>query len=225
MSRNFLQLTFAVLASALCAASANAIPTQVSAVDDPLCCDILSVPINVHELGIGIAAAPFPLNERISATSQPISIFACPSNANPGTNSAEVFMTNLTGLSWSDVWYVSDDPDTRITNWDGFVNGSRAFKIDHVGINNPLLNESINVNGIFEPGEVWDFVIDGYQNNFFLPASALNSIGVGNLSLGDQISSGSIIAIQNTVPEPATCLMLASGLAGIVMRRRSTRGR
>ena len=64
------------------------------------------------------------------------------------------------------MWYVADFPDTRITNWDGSVNGSLAFKIDNVGINQPLIGESINVNGIFEPGEIWDFIIDGYQNNF-----------------------------------------------------------
>jgi hypothetical protein len=215
MFRNFLQLVTTAASSLLFAASAVAIPMQVTSQDDPMCCDTLLVPINVHELGI--PTPPFPQDEKIAAQDSFTPFIACPPHAT-GIASTLVSMTNLTGIDWKDVWYVADTPDTRISNRDGFVNGADAFKIDHVGINTPLLFESINTDGIFQAGEIWDFVIDGYQNNFGLPASAFNSVGVGSFSVGDQFSSGSIIAVA--VPEPTTCLLLLMGLCITASLRR-----
>jgi len=84
MTRKMFQMLLVALAAASFATSAQAVPTVVTAVDDPLCCDVLTVPTNVHELGIGVAAMPFPPNEHISASDQLISTFACPSNAVAG---------------------------------------------------------------------------------------------------------------------------------------------
>jgi hypothetical protein len=219
MFRNFLPLVTAVVTSLLFAASAVAIPMQVTSQDDPTCCDTLVVPINVHELGI--PTPPFPQNEKIAAQDSFTPFLACPPHAT-GIASTLVSMVNLTGIHWKDVWYVADTPDTRISNRDGFVNNADAFKIDHVGINTPLLAESINTNGIFEAGETWEFVIDGYQNNFGLPASAFNSVGVGSFSVGDQFSSGSIIAVA--VPEPASVALVSIAFVGVSLlcRRRRT---
>lgn len=165
-------------------------------------CDLLSVPADVDELGI----VSFPPDESILATDVPTPILACTSASNGGVASVEVSITNLTNRSFRELWYVAD-PQTTITNVDGRVNGGRAFKIDSIGLNQSLMAESANTNGIFEPGEQWDFVIDGYVNAFALPASALHSVGlVGNLSANDSQSSGSIIAMP--VPEPTTSALV-----------------
>jgi hypothetical protein len=221
MFRNCLQPVAAVLTSMVVATSAMAIPMTVTSQDDPLCCDTLNVPMNVHELGI--PTPPFPQDEKINAQEHATTVLACPPHA-MGIPSRLVEMINLTGINWKDVWYVADTPDTRITNRDGFVNGADAFKIDKIGINTPLVFEGMNPDGIFEAGEIWGFVIDGYQNNFGLPASAFNSVGVGSFSVGDQFSSGSIIAVA--VPEPG-CVVLALvsasiGACGLLRRRYTT---
>lgn len=192
---------------------AGAMVTTVTSFDVVNCCDVLVVPTLVDELGINI----FPANETITATDQLATTIACPSQANALTVATQVAITNMTGRSFTDLWYVGD-PETLLTNVDGDVNGQHAFKIDAVGINRPLIIESINTNGIFEPGEQWDFLIDDYANAFGLPASALMSIGVGNLSVGDQKSSGSIIAIP--VPEPTSVVLGGTAALAVLGLRR-----
>jgi hypothetical protein len=201
---------------ALKASTAFAMPTSVTHVDIPNCCDFLSVPTNVDELG----AVVFPQNETITATEIPTPIVACPSQFNNQIASIQVSITNLTGRSFDHLWYVAD-PETTITNLDGLVNGQHAFKIDSIGINQNLMFESINANGQFEPGEQWDFVIDGYFNTFGLPPSQMQSIGVGSFSAGDSDSTGSIIAAP--VPEPSSCLLALSTLGSLFFRRGSQR--
>jgi hypothetical protein len=195
----------------LAASTALAVPTTVTHVEVPACCDFLSVPTQVDELG----AVVFPPNETISATDIFTPIIACPSQPNNQVASVQVSSTNLTGRSFAHLWYVAD-PETTITNLDGLVNGEEAFHIDSVGLNQNLMFESINANGVFEPGEQWDFVIDGYFNTFGLPASQMQSIGVGPFSAGDSDSTGSIIAAP--VPEP-TSLTIALCFVPVLLRR------
>ena len=58
------------------------------------------------------------------------------------------------------LWYVAD-PETTITNFDGLIgnvglfDAEEAFRIDSVGINRPLVFESLVYNDLFEPGETW----------------------------------------------------------------------
>ena len=178
-------------------------------------CDPLSVPNVVDELGIG-----FPPDEAIDAFSNPTADIACSSSSQyqPGQVNELVTIFNGTGRDFTDLWYVAD-LETRITNIDGLVNDGLAFKIDTVGLNTPLVSESILLDGIFQAGESWDFIIDGYSHPA-LPASAIASVGaVGAGSFGDPLSSGSIIALP--VPEPATCVLMALGLVATVLPRRS----
>jgi hypothetical protein len=211
--KSALTLTLVV---ALAASTALAVPTTVTHQDIPNCCDFLFVPTNVDELGEVI----FPANELITATEIPTPIVACPSQPNNQIASVQVSITNLTGRSFSNLWYVAD-PETTITNKDGLVNGELAFKIDAVGLNQSLVFESINTNGVFEPGEQWDFVIDGFFNTFGLPASQMESIGVGPFSAGDSDSTGSIIA--SPIPEPTAFLLAAAALISVPLSRRSAR--
>ena len=196
------------LALLLASRPAAASPVSVSSQDDPTCCDTLTVPNNVDELGIA-----FPPDELISANSIPTPDIACIQHAIPGVVNRLVRMTNLSGIDWQDLWYVAD-PETTITNRDGFVNGESAFKIDAIGANRPLLTESFSpADGIFKAGETWEFILDGFFNSLNLPASAFRSVGlVGGASGGDIDSSGSIIAV-GVVPEPEG-LLLALGVCG-----------
>ena len=150
----------------------------------------------------------------------------------------QVAITNRTHRHFEDLYYVGDVHDypgileTTFTNVDEWVAdvtpGNQwtapglAFKIDAVGLNTPLVFESMTPDQIFEPGETWEFVIQEYANIWGaagLPPSALGSVGlapygaIAQASMLDQISSGSIIT-----PEPATIAML--GLGGLAMLRR-----
>jgi hypothetical protein len=146
----------------------------------------------------------------------------------------QVWIQNLTSRSFYAIYYVGDVHDigleTTFTNVDEDVadvspwhtnnDPGLAFKIDAVGNNTPLVYED-NPNGIFEPGEVWEFVIQEYSNTLGLPPSALGSVGpapwgaIAQASMQDTISSGSIIT-----PEPATIALLGIGSLVVLRRKR-----
>jgi hypothetical protein len=217
--QNALLLSSALVVALAIAAPAFAVPVSVTH-NNLGNCDILIVPTNLHELGLGaVSGGPFPSNEEITASDVLTGNDACSSSIN-----TLVTMTNLSGKDWEHVWYVAD-PETVISNFDGLVNGELAFKIDFVGANSPLVFESLIADGIFQAGETWEFLIDDYLNALGLPASAFGSCAggspcttglVGSLSVGDLDSSGSIIV----TPEPTTVLLLAFGLAGLAVHRR-----
>jgi hypothetical protein len=200
---------------------ARAVPTNVTAFDTPHCDPL--IPMNfVHELG---DAPVFPTNELLLSAETITQQSACPSHDNPLLINTRIRIVNLSGLFWQDMHYVADintatTPGTSISNEDGIVNGGQAFRIDTVGVNTPLQFESITANGIFEPGEVWDFIIDDYMHVTGSPATPFDSIGVGGFSAGLP-STGSIIATE--VPEPGA-LAYASVLgAALLSRRRRAR--
>jgi len=161
----------------------------------------------------------------------------CPAdyqNEESGTT-VQVEITNLTTRYFEELYYVGDvhddgTPETVFTNLDEFVGDVTpgnpgvgvhgwAFKIDAIGLNTPLVFESLTPDGIFEPGEIWEFVVQEYTNMFALPASALASVGpppfgaIAQASMGDLVSSASIIT-----PEPMTVCLL--GLGALALRKK-----
>jgi len=172
---------------------AFALPTMIGGTFNDPRCDTLSVPSDLHELGVG-----FPIDELISVVDIGTGPPACPS-AGPAFSEI-VAITNLSSNFWTDLWYVSETP-VDINNFDGLVGLEAGFKIDSVGLNTPLIFESLTSDGVFEPGETWHFVIDNYLdlNTFFVPVSAFDSPGLE--SPGP--SNGNIIAVLGAGPPVA----------------------
>lgn len=175
-------------------------------------------PINgwVEELGNQfdhINHLPFPDDEWITSGSNETLEHTCILGPDdPGIPNILVSITNNTGRCWTDLWYVAD-PETSLSNFDiERINGMKAFKIDKINNNRPLVYESMAQDSKFSPGETWSFIIDDYFNAQ-LPASALASLGVPSNGTNDG-SSGSIIAI----PEPCTIAVLAIG--ALALRRK-----
>ena len=198
------------------APAANAISTTTAFADTPPC-DLLSGPSVLDELGF--PATGFPAGVQISAQDGLVNNPVCLATKIPGNADTAVRMTNLNSISFSDVWYVAE-PGTNFTNDDGTINGMHAFKIDAVGANTPLISESINANGIFEPGEIWTFIVQDYSNTSGLAASSFTEIGVPS----NGPSSAASIVADPVVPEPGTFGLIAFGLIGLCRFGRARRG-
>lgn len=224
-------LTVAFLA--VLATTASAYPVQVVHVDTPDC-DPLFIPLDVHEIG---DLAIFPADESLFATDLgPTPLIPCPPNDNPSLLEVLVDIRNTSGKVWTEVWYVANS-ETSITNIDGEANDiafpplQEVFRIDNSvsdpnGTHHPLVFESMTPDGIWEIGESWQFVLQDYTNALGLPASAINSLGVGNASAGGAggvvTSSGSIIA--TTIPEPASAVTAALAIGIGCLGRLRKRG-
>lgn len=216
MVRSTLTLGTALLGLTAFAGSALAFPVTTVFVDIPGACDPLAGPLHTDELG---HMPPFPTDEWIDSVTTLTSTPACPASDDPGVPNTLVRITNLTGRSFTDLWYVGEPNFTFFSNVDGTINTAIAFKIDMAGVNRPLLSESILTNGIFEPGETWDFIVQDFGNAAGLPADGFDSLGVPSSLGGAFVSTASIVA--NPVPTPgAIAILLGAGGAVSTRRRR-----
>lgn len=174
----------------------------------------------IHELGIG-----FPLDELIAAVEIPwMGHVPCPTDYTGGPL-VQIAIANLSGRDWSGLVYVAD-PETTLSNFDGFIADAlapsvwtHAFNIDNKEANTPLVFESGNQDGIFEAGEIWEFVIQEYSSSLGLAPDLIDSFRVAGASGGGPPSSGSIIAI----PEPSSVILIVFGGMILVKSRRKLR--
>lgn len=168
----------------------------------------------------------FPTQCRIDSSSVISNVASCPTD-DPNMLNYRVRIVNTSGQQWQNLFYVAD-VDTTISNDDGFAWSSlvpgatgQAFRIDSVGINKPLLFESILADGIFQAGEIWEFVIQDYFNVHGFAAHDFSSIDfAGGSGIIPPTSSGSIVAF-NPVPAPGTAALLGLGACAACRRRRA----
>jgi len=207
--------------------SASAVPVQGGYQEDPRC-DTLPNQTLAHELGkVGF----FPQNEAIDYQVAPATFTVCvPDDGLP--NDWIVQMVNLSGQSWTNLFFVAD-LGMKIGNADGTVQDianapgmfSDAFKIDAVGLNANLLNESINPNGIFEPGETWRFNVSNFSGpNGLNPPPIIQT--PGKFAGSDPITippSNTASILATPVPEPTTVGAIAFMGVALLMRRRPRR--
>lgn len=214
--------TVAAIAITTIAGAAGAHPVFGTYTDTPGC-DSHGLQFAIEELG---TAPAFPLDELIFATHTFVSLAPCPAS-HAGLPSALVVMTNMSGRDWENLFYVAN-PETSLTNVDGLATSAAApavpglaFRIDSIGLNRPLISESMTADGIFEAGETWEFLIQDYTNAFGLPPDALGSLDFAGGSFsppGLLPSSGSIVVMK--IPSPGTVGLLGLSLALGIARRR-----
>jgi hypothetical protein len=144
-------------------------------------------------------------------------------------NDWTVHMTNVSGRAWTNLFFVADAGAT-IGNADGRVEDllnapgtlTDAFRIDATGANPNLLSESMLADGIFEPGESWEFAVANFDTGVSSLPPALTSPGVfaGSSPMAGLGGTNASI-VGSPVPEPAALGAIA--LAGCSMLLRGRR--
>ena len=214
-TRNAMTLTSALILAALAGAAA-AEPIDGSYFDVATC-DNHGPQTAVEEFGDPSLFAP---DEAIEHAATFTADVACPMTDDPSMPNALVQIRNLTGRFLDNLYYVGD-PETRFSNVDGHGVGAGtpsieglAFRIDTLGMNRNLVFESITPDGIFEPGEVWRFIVQDYENFAGVAPDLFYSIGMAGDSAAIVNSSASIVRM---VPAPASSVL---GLMGLALLRR-----
>ena len=197
-----------------------------------------------HELGETAAFDESqPRKELISGEAKRIvnanvtSCFAAGSDNNL-MNDWRVSITNTSGLTWTELYFVVDEPFT-IANFDGTINDEEAIYLNDFGGQNVIRGDRRR-DGLFSPGEVWRFTVINFVTVAPQPGapnsdpSIFESVGFAGGSVGGG-STASILArcvgpvppgvtIEQEecascppegcpVPEPAMMLLTAAGIA------------
>ncbi len=183
-------------------------------------CDNHGFKIAVEEFGDPSVFRP---DEAIAHISTFINEPACIATDNTAIPNSLVEIVNLTDRFIEDLYYVGD-PDTIFTNVDGIGDAGvipdlhgLAFRIDFLGANRPLIFESLTPDGVFEPGEIWHFIVQDYFHPAGLAPDAFFSIGMADASFTPiDISSASIVRM---IPAPASASVLLLALLGVRRHR------
>ncbi|GAB5497182.1 MAG: hypothetical protein Phyf2KO_22620 [Phycisphaerales bacterium] len=175
----------------------------------------------VEEFGDASVFAP---DETFDHASTFTNLSACTMTDDPSIPNALVVITNLTGRFLQDLYYVADE-GTTFSNIDGGAFGAGspsvrtpAFRIDEMGANQNLVFESMTFDGILEPGETWQFIVQDYGNAAGLAPDAFFSVGLAGDSPNFGAFDSSASIVRTEIPAPASSLIALSGLA--LMRRR-----
>lgn len=197
-------------ASLLAAASSQATLIAITQADLPQG-DVLLLLSGTWADELGNPGAGFPLGEWISHSSVIGDyVTVCDTFNDPLLKDRQVTVTNMNPSDIPTLFFVINGLVTpgSFSNVDGLVNGSLAMQIDAVGVNQPLVYESMAADGVFQAGETWRFIVQDYVSapnvDFFFSQGLAGS--------GDPLPS-------ILVPEPSGILLgLLGGL--MVWRRR-----
>lgn len=150
---------------------------------------------------------------------------ACPATDDPNLINNVIEITNFTGRTLSDLYYVGD-PRTNFSNVDGIADAGalanldgQAFRIDAVGNNKPLIFESLVADGVLQPNEQWLFIVQDFSNTAGLAPDSFTSLGFADASYAIVETSAASI-VQFVVPSPASVGFLALAGALAASRRR-----
>ena len=169
-------------------------------------------------------AAVFPTDEAIFADAEPtLQVICVPDDGIQ--NDWEVRILNLSPNSFVDLFFVADE-GSSVGNYDGLTQdlagapgvGLTSFRIDNVGVNQPLLAGD-DGDLIFEPGEAWSFLVTNFNSPGLAPP-IFASPGLFAGSSTNPNSNASIVANLYKIPEPTTCALMAMGLGAICFRRK-----
>ncbi|MEM9166459.1 MAG: PEP-CTERM sorting domain-containing protein [Planctomycetota bacterium] len=213
-----IRATLAIAAMTSLAGAAAADPIDGDYSDTPLC-DNHGPLQAVEEFGNPSAFQPSQWIEHAFTITDET---ACSVTDDPTMPNALVQITNLTSRTLDNLFYVGD-PETRFSNVDGNGFGAGtpsvpglAFRIDSVGANQNLIFESGTFNGLFEPGETWQFIVQDFENAAGTTPDLFFSVGMAGDSIGITNSSASIVRM---VPSPGTAALAGLGLAFAGRRR------
>lgn len=138
-------------------------------------------------------------------------------------NDWTVHMENVSGQAWKDLYFVADlgatigNADGRVADLLGPANVfCDAFHIDAAGANANLLSESLTADGIFEPGEEWEFAVSNFNTglNSLAPTLITPGLFAGSSPIGG-IGGNNASILASPVPEPSMAVVF--GLCGAVM--------
>jgi hypothetical protein len=223
MNRKQLIKLFSVVIAAAVTTTADANPVTGHYAEDARCDTVPSQMLS-HELG---DVALFPVSEAFHYhTHRHSTTVGVPDDGI--ANDWTVHLENVSGQSWTNLFFVADVGAT-IGNADGRLEDVLgapgvmvdAFLIDANGTNRNLLSESIADDGIFQPGEAWEFAVSNFGTGVNSRPPMLTTPGVfaGSSPLSVSDGNSSILAAP-IVPEPSSLGLLIFGIVTVLTRRR-----
>lgn len=217
--RNMIARVFGVVVYALTVTCVYAHTITATFINDARCDSLSDQPLT-HQLG---QAPAFPIDERVTLLSiesnaQPACVALDPNLA----DNFQVTIRNDSPTAWQDLYLVAAGGNS-FGNADGFLTQPidigpfpDAFRIDAAGTNANLIYESLVTNGIFEPNEIWTFLVTDFS-----------AVSVSSLFSSPGLEDGSDPAhlLANPVPVPAALWLMFSSLIGLVALGTNSRRR